>query len=127
MGATPHRSARNSGLSAHLGREGACVLSKGLCPLLRDGKLTLGYFQFPAPVLKLSGPFPSTSAGQTNLHFLAQPTLVNRTVQFQRADETFSFCCPTYNDIWEALILFLIFHTHMLPHSSFFPSLLPDM
>lgn len=58
--------------------QGQCLsLSKELCPLLRHGKMPLGsgYFQFPAPVLKLPGPFSSTSAGQTNLHFLAQSTL----------------------------------------------------
>lgn len=66
--ATPQCQALNCWLQLLTQARRVCMsLSNGLCPLVRDGKLPLvsGSFQFPAPVPKLSGPFSSTSAGQT--------------------------------------------------------------
>lgn len=77
----------------------------------------------PGPVLKLSGPFSST-----NLHFLAQPTLFSTTSHNLKGCTKYILSTAQLTMILgKCSFLFLIFHTHMLPHSSFFPSLLSDI
>lgn len=94
-------------------------LSKGLSfPLLRHGKLPLvpGYFQFPAPVLELSGPFSYKCRANQPSFLSATHSFPNQTVRFERADKIFSFCCPTYNRIWKVLIFIpYLSHTHVAP------------
>lgn len=94
-------------------------LSKRLSfPLLRHGKLPLvpGYFQFPAPVLELSGPFSYKCRANQPSFLSTTHSFPNQTVRFERADKIFSFCCPTYNRIWKVLIFIpYLSHTHVAP------------
>lgn len=98
--------------------KGEHVPVQGAFPLLRHWKLPLvpGYFQFPAPVLELSGPFSYKCRANQPSFLSTTHSFPNQTVRFERADKIFSFCCPTYNRIWKVLIFIpYLSHTHVAP------------